>query len=137
MRTAVPFLPARPVRPERCCIVSASRGSSTWTTRLRLGRSMPRAATSVATQTRARRSRSAWRAWLRSFWLCSPRQRHRREAALGQAGVEVADIVAGGAEEDRRLRLMIAQQVDHGIFDRSEEHTSELQSLMRISYAVF
>src|SRR3546814_15110356 len=78
---------------------------------------MPRAATSVATQTRARRSRSAWRAWLRSFWLCSPRQRHRREAALGQAGVEVADIVAGGAEEDRRLRLMIAQQVDHGIFD--------------------
>src|SRR3546814_7061139 len=24
-----------------------------------------------------------------------------------------------------------------GIFDRSEEHTSELQSLMRISYAVF
>src|SRR3546814_4678410 len=26
---------------------------------------------------------------------------------------------------------------DHGIPDRSEEHTSELQSLMRISYAVF
>src|SRR3546814_4117373 len=25
----------------------------------------------------------------------------------------------------------------HGRFDRSEEHTSELQSLMRISYAVF
>src|SRR3546814_4535270 len=24
-----------------------------------------------------------------------------------------------------------------GLFDRSEEHTSELQSLMRISYAVF
>src|SRR3546814_9776331 len=26
---------------------------------------------------------------------------------------------------------------ENGIFDRSEEHTSELQSLMRISYAVF
>src|SRR3546814_7938701 len=26
---------------------------------------------------------------------------------------------------------------DYGIFERSEEHTSELQSLMRISYAVF
>src|SRR3546814_5400944 len=25
----------------------------------------------------------------------------------------------------------------HGLFSRSEEHTSELQSLMRISYAVF
>src|SRR3546814_5038017 len=30
-------------------------------------------------------------------------------------------------------------QVDrlHGVLDRSEEHTSELQSLMRISYAAF
>src|SRR3546814_3755848 len=27
--------------------------------------------------------------------------------------------------------------VDHGLMRRSEEHTSELQSLMRISYAVF
>jgi hypothetical protein len=34
--------------------------------------SMPRAATSVATQMRARPSRRAWSAWLRSFWLCSP-----------------------------------------------------------------
>src|SRR3546814_5042170 len=41
-------------------------------------------------------------------------QLHRRHRALGAA----AD-----------------PQVDH--FDRSEEHTSELQSLMRISYAVF
>src|SRR3546814_1292910 len=28
-------------------------------------------------------------------------------------------------------------QADGGLVDRSEEHTSELQSLMRISYAVF
>src|SRR3546814_1856970 len=32
------------------------------------------------------------------------------------------------------LRGEIGAQLDH---DRSEEHTSELQSLMRISYAVF
>src|SRR3546814_5772899 len=39
----------------------------------------------------------------------------------------------------RELRLLRAQEgrdVFHGIW-RSEEHTSELQSLMRISYAVF
>src|SRR3546814_2330528 len=37
------------------------------------------------------------------------------------------------------LRVTLAELVDAaaGIHDRSEEHTSELQSLMRISYAVF
>src|SRR3546814_8982101 len=39
--------------------------------------------------------------------------------------------VAIAGDEDRSLPL---QRVDAG---RSEEHTSELQSLMRISYAVF
>src|SRR3546814_938616 len=39
---------------------------------------------------------------------------------------------AAGDHLDIRLRLRRAHQ-----FDRSEEHTSELQSLMRISYAVF
>src|SRR3546814_8176905 len=38
--------------------------------------------------------------------------------------------VGAGAE-----RPPLTSQQDHG--DRSEEHTSELQSLMRISYAVF
>src|SRR3546814_2916341 len=42
--------------------------------------------------------------------------RHQDEAALDLARIEIAD-----------------QLPDH----RSEEHTSELQSLMRISYAVF
>src|SRR3546814_5018115 len=36
---------------------------------------------------------------------------------------------------DARLHVHIAEQV--GEVQRSEEHTSELQSLMRISYAVF
>src|SRR3546814_9897827 len=35
----------------------------------------------------------------------------------------------GGEEKSHRLRRLLGQ--------RSEEHTSELQSLMRISYAVF
>src|SRR3546814_4323734 len=38
----------------------------------------------------------------------------------------------------RRYCLSLLHQWDHGRFERrSEEHTSELQSLMRISYAVF
>src|SRR3546814_2209433 len=32
---------------------------------------------------------------------------------------------------------VIIHQDPHGVEERSEEHTSELQSLMRISYAVF
>ena len=45
------------------------------------------------------------------------RQRHGGKATLGQAGVQVAHIIARGAEQDRRLRLMIAQQVDDCILD--------------------
>src|SRR3546814_4802217 len=50
------------------------------------------------------------------------------EAALAVAEADVEDDSAGGhpARGDRPRRPM-----------RSEEHTSELQSLMRISYAVF
>src|SRR3546814_4817620 len=51
-------------------------------------------------------------------------ERLRRESGVeqGRAGRDAAD--AGGGDRIRRRR-------------RSEEHTSELQSLMRISYAVF
>src|SRR3546814_6219817 len=50
-------------------------------------------------------------------------QRHRGEGAHGHADRTVA--VVGGDDGDARGEV------------RSEEHTSELQSLMRISYAVF
>src|SRR3546814_6377842 len=56
----------------------------------------------------------------------------RREIGLGQGDADVedlaivADAVSGEFEPAHALE-------DH----RSEEHTSELQSLMRISYAVF
>src|SRR3546814_3641629 len=55
-------------------------------------------------------------------------------------------IIAGIVQDEAYFRHQIAPEVDgkrviyHGSVggaDRSEEHTSELQSLMRISYAVF
>src|SRR3546814_1056003 len=56
------------------------------------------------------------------------RLQHRRDI-----GVHVAAIASG-----RKLRLpAIAADADLGRAVRSEEHTSELQSLMRTSYAVF
>src|SRR3546814_6579743 len=54
---------------------------------------------------------------------------HRPHRACGV----VDRLVAGGQVDDRKSRV---RQADAG-FGRSEEHTSELQSLMRISYAVF
>src|SRR3546814_1939968 len=61
----------------------------------------------------------------------------RRPHALGQSGV--------GLQLDEGLaELLMVGALDHaaelgadGLLSRSEEHTSELQSLMRISYAVF
>src|SRR3546814_6314626 len=37
----------------------------------------------------------------------------------------------------RRLHTVLERLLESISYDRSEEHTSELQSLMRISYAVF
>ena len=45
------------------------------------------------------------------------RQRDGGEATLGEASVEMADVVARGAEQDRGLRLVQAQQVDDGMLD--------------------
>src|SRR3546814_11986592 len=42
-----------------------------------------------------------------------------------------------GAREHHPLRVSITAHREFGRLARSEEHTSELQSLMRISYAVF
>src|SRR3546814_2679897 len=58
-----------------------------------------------------------------------------RYAARGRAGRLVAAAIVGGVVVDRQLA---GHDVGRGLLDlRSEEHTSELQSLMRISYAVF
>src|SRR3546814_2860448 len=90
---------------------------------------------------------------------------HRQDARLGDVGVDQQHVVIGldrkaerevdggkglalarigrgdqdavTARHDRAVRgpREIADQL--ALHDRSEEHTSELQSLMRISYAVF
>src|SRR3546814_6785128 len=52
---------------------------------------------------------------------------------LGSAPVAAMRAVAVGRGARRRLE----GRCGRGMVERSEEHTSELQSLMRISYAVF
>src|SRR3546814_3881521 len=54
---------------------------------------------------------------------CARRLRHRDSAAVGKRHVDQHQIDLAAAQKGDRLR--------------SEEHTSELQSLMRNSYAVF
>src|SRR3546814_5959118 len=78
----------------------------------------------------------------------------RSQYQIGRAtGLQRSDPVrdpknAGWIDRDRRNRRVVWQAPRHGITSaiaqlprtvrgRSEEHTSELQSLMRISYAVF
>src|SRR3546814_946189 len=52
---------------------------------------------------------------------------------------QATQVVLGAGGESRWVRLLRGSVVDEvlGRAGRSEEHTSELQSLMRISYAVF
>src|SRR3546814_9832160 len=69
--------------------------------------------------------------------------RHQRQAerARGVLGFHLvahdADMLGLGADEDQVVRF--DDLGEFGVFaeERSEEHTSELQSLMRLSYAVF
>src|SRR3546814_1916609 len=66
-----------------------------------------------------------------SFSECRPRHpwfRQRRR-------LEVRAFVAPAPHHRRRPASVAARSLMRGL--RSEEHTSELQSLMRISYAVF
>src|SRR3546814_3363629 len=48
-------------------------------------------------------------------------------------------LVKAGAEFQKTVQAVQKEAVDQnsGVVDRSEEHPSELQSLMRLSYAVF
>src|SRR3546814_4940253 len=57
------------------------------------------------------------------------------EGLVGSRALGERDAVGGEAVDAERVAL---GQQRHDVVDpRSEEHTSELQSLMRISYAVF
>src|SRR3546814_7370187 len=64
--------------------------------------------------------------------------RHLRPSPAGGDGRELCAVVASQRlARGHRHRLRPAGALDGGGTARSEEHTSELQSLMRISYAVF
>src|SRR3546814_8289604 len=60
-----------------------------------------------------------------------PARRHRFELTLQEPGLG-----AGLPCVWHPCGRLLAIARDHAVFERSEEHTSELQSLMRISYAV-
>src|SRR3546814_7145155 len=69
-----------------------------------------------------------------------PRATHQvLKVRAGEAGRAPRQIIKIDALAQRHLFGMNAQNLPTPLFvgDRSEEHTSELQSLMRISYAVF
>src|SRR3546814_10477668 len=54
------------------------------------------------------------------------------------AGAHGSDSVLNGIAWDAKAkRLFVTGKYWPKLYERSEEHTSELQSLMRISYAVF
>src|SRR3546814_5229849 len=62
-----------------------------------------------------------------------------RSNNIAALGVPVVDTMGarGGAIHSADEFLIVESLVERARLSRSEEHTSELQSLMRISYAVF
>src|SRR3546814_3575661 len=88
---------------------------------------------------------AAWAKRSARFFQAGPERRRRHEGThtsavhhlwRGQGGDDMAHIpiTAESRSIPARSRASLFQQ---RISSRSEEHTSELQSLMRISYAVF
>src|SRR3546814_5312395 len=80
--------------------------------------------------------------------ILSPRPFSRRTATAASAPSFLVGLRARSGPVDRPLSetpvklperhaISLAEEGDQRIARRSEEHTSELQSLMRISYAVF
>src|SRR3546814_6471277 len=101
-------------------------------------------------------SRSSWRAWSHQWggdhgiygtatdymkirWNALAHPGNRPDIRLSNMALYLVNPAV-----EMSLELYISQQLEEAITiqyerirDRSEEHTSELQSLMRISYAVF
>src|SRR3546814_9766931 len=77
--------------------------------------------------------------------ILSGLQAARQQDAFGVvAGVQSISVTFYSPDSDRHGSIVIALEVRVveidgvvAVLDRSEEHTSALQSLMRISYAVF
>src|SRR3546814_4888198 len=75
-----------------------------------------------------------------SMIVCSQNMA-RRPAGMGAQGLHSSTVAKINKHQEKNMKLVkkiiivgLAMAVSTG---RSEEHTSELQSLMRISYAVF
>src|SRR3546814_6971495 len=70
----------------------------------------------------------------------SGEDRRQLSADIGVSDAELNAVVRDGSNS-RELMSLLARpalrHLPHSLGVRSEEHTSELQSLMRISYAVF
>src|SRR3546814_5326441 len=69
-----------------------------------------------------------------------PLARHLEGLVVDRGALEILDLLVEQRAVEHRRRTRIPFERDIGLADRqrrSEEHTSELQSLMRISYAVF
>src|SRR3546814_2329926 len=62
---------------------------------------------------------------------------YRRGIEAAEAGAACLRINPGNIGSRERVREVVKAARDNNCSMRSEEHTSELQSLMRISYAVF
>src|SRR3546814_6970567 len=88
--------------------------------------------------------------WLRTKGLAAAAKKAGRVAAEGLVGVATdgtrgamvevnseTDFVAKNEQFQGFVRDVTQVALAGSIADRSEEHTSELQSLMRLSYAVF
>src|SRR3546814_6510843 len=70
-------------------------------------------------------------------YLYTPAEVLGGTAGEGVASGEAKFRLGGMVAEHSFKRATGSMQVQFAVTDRSEEHTSELQSLMRISYAVF
>src|SRR3546814_4154087 len=71
---------------------------------------------------------------LQAQWHAAPPNGLQEDARMGLAGAH--DALPASSSQFNVTPAMVASQVAQPE-SRSEEHTSELQSLMRISYAVF
>src|SRR3546814_3747911 len=65
------------------------------------------------------------------------REEEFRREHIGVAGLPLQRVAEEALRGAATIDVRGVDEIDPGIKRRSEEHTSELQSLMRISYAVF
>src|SRR3546814_10720706 len=83
------------------------------------------------------RSKICSKGWINDRYRRAQRDRGARDSAPARKNLARADDAASdrGMADEERLRL--GPRPPFSAARRSEEHTSELQSLMRSSYAVF